>query len=70
MIMFPTQDIAEVVSTVVLVKDGDSLTNETLTHGTDNDGKTYRTIIKFDLEPYSESTCIFSILCFLINLFQ
>jgi len=49
--------VTNVVSSVVLVKDGDETltqTNETLTHGKDNDGKKYRTVLKFDLEQFSE----------------
>lgn len=45
---------ADIVSSVVLVKGEETKTNETLTHGQDNDGKTYRTVLKFDLEKFSE----------------
>lgn len=45
----------EVVSTVVLVEGEDEgKTNETLTHGRDNDGKVYRTVLKFDLSDYEK----------------
>jgi len=42
----------DVVSSVVLVEGGDANANETLTHGQDNDGKVYRTVLKFDLDEY------------------
>jgi len=48
-------ETSTVVTTVVLVKDEESQTNTTLTHGTDDSGNTYRTIIKFDLGRYSEN---------------
>lgn len=45
-----------VISTVVVVEgENEGRTNETLAHGTDNDGKKYRTILKFDLTDFSES---------------
>ena len=50
------QKMVPVISTVVVVEGEDEgRTNETLAHGTDNDGKKYRTILKFDLTDFSES---------------
>lgn len=43
------------ISSVVLVEGEDEgRTNETLTHGKNIDGKKYRTVLKFDLEYFSE----------------
>jgi len=47
--------VAPIVSSIVLVEGEDKIrNNETLTHGKDNDGKKYRTVLKFDLEYFSE----------------
>lgn len=50
------EKLVPVISSVVLVENEDEgRTNETLTHGTDNDGKKYRTVLKFDLTDFSEN---------------
>lgn len=44
---------AQTVTSIVLVEGDDEIyNNETLTHGLDNDGKKYRTVLKFDLEHF------------------
>jgi hypothetical protein len=54
---FRFQHPLDVVLSVVLVEGGDANANETLTHGQDNDGKVYRTVLKFDLDEYHDSKC-------------